>query len=1201
MQCDLAHALGFGAVGMCSIPCSSSMPLNKAHAGLSSDDVSGGDFHGNSANQLPIKRFNVLKSSKARTNCSQHYTVSGTSSGSSAEPSDVLTCPDPNKEVKKMNGLADSPHLPEQPSQSASGNESDDLDILEHDVKVCDICGDAGWEDSLAVCSRCSDGAEHIYCMQQMLAKVPECNWLCEECKFADETEKNTQCKVGMMDEYGGNYFNDGPCTVNDESVPMLDVRGSDVDVNIASNSELKVDRTNKGDQGSQSIRKRHYDNSEVAPAAKRQALDTTTELPKTYSSTGIATSNRDWSFKSSKKGKVKPVHHISTVAGSIDTVSETATSSAAQRVQTPRGSFLKSNSFSTSSLQPKVKLFDEAITQKQKGAREPTKALDTKGGPSRLLGKSMSFKSANPTRPNVTEAKVKMLCSTFSHGQEPKGLKQEKERKNLEKRSSFKLDAPVLSSVGYSSAAVGLNGDQKLTCHTEANLKKRDLKMLHSNGRINSLSKTRSCSENLVGASTSGTRDSAEQKPSQISLKDELCSSSFTAERTVNVSENLQDGLPQLQDSTNQGEKIMANSCSSAGLSVTIEEKDAPCLNGKEVGHAAQSSTIGNSLVSAVGNRSSKEMIDKGSSLKAAIEAAMLKKPGIYRKNKLSNASDELPVSSLALKCETASQDHSSVPGHIGKMISAEERTKGLVLTMISAIPEPEYIWQGVFDLHRNGKPTDLCGGFQAHLSTCASRSVHEVVLKFPEKVSLNEVARLSIWPTHFHDSGAKDDNVALYFFAKDIESYERNYKSLLDRMMKNDLALKGNFDGAELLIFPSNLLPERSQRWNRSFFLWGVFRVKRVSCLDDILCSLKKLPMRSTRENTSAAVMSLPESLCSHGRMDIDSSASEQAHSADLLVNSVKQKQDHGLHSVSLRSPTDNACHEFGGTIKSRQELAVPLSRLDSDQLPQPSGTVRIANEEKAVSSGRGELKFQSNLKEEDSRETEAAVESCGLAGTPFMKEELNCLESECIRGMQRFSAESVPTISSSTTSLGMLWNDWNGKPADRGSISKKQKTGFHETFGSNCSSNASSLGDQLPSSQGADHNWTREKSPPTISDEMDNPKNSVTSERHFFPLDISNMDFFQSASNSAVAGKVLAPADGGRHLDGSPNLELALGAEAKSPRQEILPFLVGIVDKNNIREKCADIVAEVKEEEDNAASLSLSLSFPFSSSRE
>jgi hypothetical protein len=30
-------------------------------------------------------------------------------------------------------------------------------------VKVCDICGDVGEEEKLAVCSRCNDGAEHVY------------------------------------------------------------------------------------------------------------------------------------------------------------------------------------------------------------------------------------------------------------------------------------------------------------------------------------------------------------------------------------------------------------------------------------------------------------------------------------------------------------------------------------------------------------------------------------------------------------------------------------------------------------------------------------------------------------------------------------------------------------------------------------------------------------------------------------------------------------------------------------------------------------------------------------------------------------------------------------------------------------------------------------------------------------------------------
>lgn len=45
-------------------------------------------------------------------------------------------------------------------------------------------------------------------------------------------------------------------------------------------------------------------------------------------------------------------------------------------------------------------------------------------------------------------------------------------------------------------------------------------------------------------------------------------------------------------------------------------------------------------------------------------------------------------------------------------------------------------------------------------------------------------------------------------------ILSYERCYKTLLENMIRNDMALKANLEGVELLIFPSNRLPEKSQR---------------------------------------------------------------------------------------------------------------------------------------------------------------------------------------------------------------------------------------------------------------------------------------------------------------------------------------------------------------------------------------------------
>ncbi|XP_039039350.1 uncharacterized protein LOC120177198 [Hibiscus syriacus] len=53
-----------------------------------------------------------------------------------------------------------------------------------------------------------------------------------------------------------------------------------------------------------------------------------------------------------------------------------------------------------------------------------------------------------------------------------------------------------------------------------------------------------------------------------------------------------------------------------------------------------------------------------------------------------------------------------------------------------------------------------------------------------------------------------------------------------LLDTMDKNDLALKGKFEGVELLIFPSNQLHEHCQRWNNLLFLWGVFKERKANC---------------------------------------------------------------------------------------------------------------------------------------------------------------------------------------------------------------------------------------------------------------------------------------------------------------------------------------------------------------------------------
>lgn len=84
---------------------------------------------------------------------------------------------------------------------------------------------------------------------------------------------------------------------------------------------------------------------------------------------------------------------------------------------------------------------------------------------------------------------------------------------------------------------------------------------------------------------------------------------------------------------------------------------------------------------------------------------------------------------------------------------------------------------------MHRNGKPPDLYTGLQAHLSSCASPKVLGAVNKFLPKVSFNEASRTSLWPSQFHHGGVSEDNIALYFFASDVERHVYRYYSYIDR----------------------------------------------------------------------------------------------------------------------------------------------------------------------------------------------------------------------------------------------------------------------------------------------------------------------------------------------------------------------------------------------------------------------------------
>ncbi|XP_031278197.1 bromodomain adjacent to zinc finger domain protein 2B-like [Pistacia vera] len=91
----------------------------------------------------------------------------------------------------KSSAGVDGSDVVKDPPESQPVDRNKVSDSAEIEVRICDICGDAGQEDLLAICSTCSDGAEQIYCMREKLNKILEGDWMCEECILNEENKRD--------------------------------------------------------------------------------------------------------------------------------------------------------------------------------------------------------------------------------------------------------------------------------------------------------------------------------------------------------------------------------------------------------------------------------------------------------------------------------------------------------------------------------------------------------------------------------------------------------------------------------------------------------------------------------------------------------------------------------------------------------------------------------------------------------------------------------------------------------------------------------------------------------------------------------------------------------------------------------------------------------------------------------------------------
>ncbi|XP_075640188.1 ASI1-immunoprecipitated protein 2-like [Castanea sativa] len=545
------------------------------------------------------------------------------------------SCSDQKVQVGNSRALIEEPQKWEHPSQSQLAGYNDKSITLEYEVRVCDICGDAGREESLAICSKCIYGAEHIYCMCVLLDKVPEGNWLCEECLLEEKIEKRDQHK---------------------------DHKAAGTSKASFMHKSVKENQTKKVNSSSLFSAKK--------PASNIEAVTVTNRTPETnVKLSGASRTFRrgllrgDSSFKNS-------------------------------------GSLFKSKSFDIMDSKVKGQLSKDIDIQKKKISIN-TAAEDKRMECSRMMRKSMSFSS------NATDAKVKPLASNFSLVEDLKKLNHAKWNSTQGKYTSL-LQSKISSPVANSGVSASMSGNEIVS----------------------------------------------------------------------------------------RGETFSSGSKYHDIEAVEYHEQSNNSLNA----------------------------------------FSHLAKKGLKYQDEFDDVSQHIEHSTEAACSIKTHNSNSTFPSNERPYLRNFTSFTTVIPSQVSAVPQIHCIWQGEFEMQRSEKLPSSCYGMQAHLSTCASPKVLEVVLKLPQKIILEEVPRLSAWPTQFSQNHATEDNIALYFFAKDLESYGRNYKRLLECMIKNDMALKGNLDRVDLLIFSSNFLPENSQRWNKLLFLWGVFRVRRLSCLQDI-----------------------------------------------------------------------------------------------------------------------------------------------------------------------------------------------------------------------------------------------------------------------------------------------------------------------------------------------------------------------------
>ncbi|RCV18450.1 hypothetical protein SETIT_3G301800v2 [Setaria italica] len=689
---------------------------------------------------------------------------------------------------------------------TSSGDRSPEL---EEDVNVCDICGDVGVEDKLAICSRCNDGAEHTYCMKVKIEEVPVGEWLCEECQaeVQIEIEKKkleiSQAKAGTISsendveaEHVGNKKPNKAFKCNGTSS-----KSKELDARILRRPESGIYNVILCDVCGDVGKKKHL-------AVCSRCTDGAEHI---YCMQVMVKEVPQWWLCETCQSEVQAEKKNNKLENSQVKIDASEGEPIEVKVNKPANG---ANTQSSSKDEVDAKYVGSGESKRRNHA-----SLVGQNSPDSrkrvLLSRGCSFKFGTE-KGNHSTSQVPLSLAP-----------------NAPKNRSQPHHGSLSMSVSFNSCKIP---------KVKQLLSEVPLKPKHSKEPSSSITKQ-------VGPMSTLTTSSSFKRSN-------FCDIAHKAKTLIKPNSETRVLNPPTRQTmnTNRGTSIGCPSVSASMAALVPSPAES----------AFQHLTKGNNMV-----ESSYVSIPYGQSSKTLGRSV---------------DSPTMP-SDLANKALTFSSQHFP-PGY-----------EQLALTA----PELNYIWQGGFELWRTGGSPELCDGFQAHLSCSASPKLLELAKKFPSKIQLEELPRDNVWPLQFQENCPTFDSIGLFFFARDIQSYENHYSKLVENIIKCDLALRGNIDTAELLIFASSTLSKNCQRWNMLIFLWGVLRVGTNNPLS--------LPLDTTKLSISAHQDKLLGSSDFNGvEVTLDVLATP-VHCSDSTIH-----EEHHMISSTLEqfSRTSNCAHK-------------------------------------------------------------------------------------------------------------------------------------------------------------------------------------------------------------------------------------------------------------------------------------------------